>query len=78
MEPLTFNRLFLIHYLEIYEDHMDGTKQRLLILSFLSEGRQPPSVAFVRGLVGRQGSCAASLWTKGRASGDPRLRLSGW
>ena len=35
MEPLTFNRLFLIHYLEIYEDHMDGTKQRLLILSFL-------------------------------------------
>lgn len=34
MEPLTFNRLFLIHYLEIYEDHVDGNKQRLLILSF--------------------------------------------
>lgn len=39
MEPLAFHRLFLLHYLEINEDHSNENRQRLFILSLL-ERRQ--------------------------------------
>ena len=43
METLAFHRLFLLHYLEINEDHPNENRQRLLILSLL-ERRQSATI----------------------------------
>lgn len=76
MEPLAFHRLFLLHYLEINEDHPNENRQRLFILSLLERRQSAILTCFWQETPRQSGKLESFIMDQREGFGVPRWRLS--